>query len=368
MSDAFYWIVRKWNKKNQWVNEIDSWKLEHVMRELVERLEEETDAHFVQCMCMCLMKSVEKIACACGSNRDKCNTEEIFGGLATIVNTTAYKNAKEIAGTEMTTRMELENASVDNACNITLKEQGAYVPNTNTTVTKEGGGSRRLRRQKIVRRLDENGDTLNSAESMTVVKNDNDVLVGQLVGNCVKANFSESLATASMFCLDVKPVIEIAAAFNVKGFVDYDPVAGRYTARHEVAVVQGEQYCITVSESSFLCSVNRVEGCTGATEDAGSDECNLIVNIAERVRKQQECNEGFCAFVGTTGFWAGVGAVGFMLIGMAACFFFWCCVAVAHKPMRAKMGKAVSRMSMGGAWDTKKLKDDVGGYENDSGL
>ena len=63
--------------------------------------------------------------------------------MATIVNTTAYKNAKEIAGNEMTTRLELEKASVENVCNITLEEQGAYVPNTNTTITKDGEGSRR---------------------------------------------------------------------------------------------------------------------------------------------------------------------------------------------------------------------------------
>ncbi|GMH68971.1 hypothetical protein TL16_g05051 [Triparma laevis f. inornata] len=307
MTDTFYWIDRKWDKKNKWVSEIDSWRLEHVMRELVERLEEETEAQFVQCMYTGLMESVKKIACVCGENRDQCDTNEIFNGLATIVNTTAYKNAKEIAGNEMTTRLELEKASVENVCNVTLEEQGAYVPNTNTTITKDGEGSRRLRRERIMRRLDDNSDTLNSAECMTVVKNSNNVLVGQLVGNCVKANFSESLATASTLCLDVKPVIEIADAFSVKGFADYDAAADKYTARPEVAVVQGEQYCITVSETSFLCPVNRIEDYAAATEDAGSDECNLIVHIAERVRKQQECNEGLCGFIGTPEFWAGLG-------------------------------------------------------------
>lgn len=229
-------------------------------------------------------------------------------------------------------------------------------------------GSRRLRRERIMRRLDDNSDTLNSAECMTVVKNSNNVLVGQLVGNCVKANFSESLATASTLCLDVKPVIEIADAFSVKGFADYDAAADKYTARPEVAVVQGEQYCITVSETSFLCPVNRIEDYAAATEDAGSDECNLIVHIAERVRKQQECNEGLCGFIGTPEFWAGVGAVGVILVIIAACCFFGCCGAVAHKPTRTKMEKAVSRLSMGGAGDTKNLKDDVGGFENDNNM
>jgi hypothetical protein len=368
MTDTFYWIDRKWEDKNKWISEIDSWRLDQVMRELVERLEEETEAQFVQCMYTGLMSSVKKIACVCGENRDECDSDEIFNGLATIVNTTAYKNAKEIAGNEMTTRLELERASVESVNNITLEEQGAYVPSTNTTITKDGEGSRRLRREKLMRRLDESSDTLNSAECMTVVKNDNDVLVGQLVGNCVKANFSESLATASTLCLDIKPVIDIADAFTVKGFADYDQASNKYTARPDVAVMQGEQYCITVSETSFLCPINRIEDYASATEDAGSDECNLVVHIVDRVRKQQECNEGLSCHIGTPEFWAGVGAIGLTLIIIGACCFFGCCGACAHKPTRQKMNKAVSRLSMGGGADTKNLKDDVGGFENDNNM
>ena len=43
----------------------------------------------------------------------------------------------------------------------------------------------------------------------------------------------------------------------MKGFADYDQASNKYTARPDVAVMQGEQYCITVSETSFLCPINR---------------------------------------------------------------------------------------------------------------
>jgi hypothetical protein len=76
MSDSFHWLDRKWDKKNKWVSEVDSWRLEHVMRELVERLAEETEAQFVQCMYTGLMESVKKIACVCGEVSSKRSERE----------------------------------------------------------------------------------------------------------------------------------------------------------------------------------------------------------------------------------------------------------------------------------------------------
>ena len=88
----------------------------------------------------------------------------------------------------------------------------------------------------------------------------------------------------------------------------------------------------------------------------------------DRVRKQQECNEGLSCVIGTPEFWAGVGAIGLTLTIIGACCFFGCCGACAHNPTRQKMNKAVSRLSMGGGADTKNLKDDVGGFENDNNM
>ena len=240
------------------------------------------------------------------------------------MNTTAYKDAREIAGNELTTFLSLEKASVADINNVTLEEGGGYVPKTNTTIVREDEKRRSLR-NKEHRNLKENGDELNSASCMTVVKNSHGKLVGQLVGNCVKANFSQALAEASTLCLDVRNSIEIADVFDVAGFADYDPIGGGYTAREEVAVVTGGQYCVTVSETSFLCPIHRVEGYEEVTEDMGSDDCELVVNIVDRMKLTKPCETGVLC-VGSPEFFIALGVVTIMaILGCVVLGFVKCC-------------------------------------------
>jgi hypothetical protein len=207
MRQMFRWKERKWAPRNEWVWEIDRWMVEQTVDDVIRRLEYSAEGEFVQCMYGGMVNNIEKIGCACGKNRDSCVMEEIFGSMTQLVESELYEGIEEIAGNIMATNIAVGPTSIEGNSTVITIKQDMFVPQVSSS---------EQRRMRGLRKLEAEG-SLNSAECSTVVTNENGALVGQLVGNCVVLDISQSFSSPAILCIETKPSIEVHDIFDVAG-------------------------------------------------------------------------------------------------------------------------------------------------------
>ncbi|GMH92807.1 hypothetical protein TrVE_jg10812 [Triparma verrucosa] len=189
-------------------------------------------------------KSHREIACVCGKDRHQCDQAAVIATETALVEATAYFGAKETAGKQLGTKLDVSPDSVNNTAEVKVTS-GLYVPAVrNGTGTTNAGTGRR-------RRLEESENSLNAAECMTVVVNSNNWLVGQLVGDC--ATFDHTRGS------EFFPVAGI-------GFKNGD----RYTVSDITVKVSGSQFCFNVTTTVTACPIMYAADHATATEDLAS--------------------------------------------------------------------------------------------------
>ena len=124
------------------------------------------------------------------------------------------------------------------------------------------------------------------------MRNSNDALVGQLLGDCVLVSLTGGLSTRNgvRVCLQTKPEREIDDAYTVDGFVERTEVDGafKYTPVQKTVTREGEQLCANVTEmDTYFCPARLVDSWASATADVGSDECEIMVLMAEMQARAQ---------------------------------------------------------------------------------
>jgi hypothetical protein len=346
------WLTRAYEQKNTWGAEIDQWRFQEVMRSIIDSLNEEVHASYVECMYNGMMDSIEKISCVCGEGAQQGECDRIFGGMVNLVNTTAYANAAETAGREMATKIKMQEDSVlGNTTEIAASKQ-LFIPRTSDRAgTTSADKLRRTLTRALkggVRRLEQAGNTLNSAECMTVVENDGGFLVGQLLGDCVTFNTSAPInpSAPATLCLQTNPAIEVAEVFQVKGFALQE--GELYKAMPDLAVVDGSTLCIDVVDTVSLCPIARVADYALMTEDVASGECGLVESIVTEVVLRKKCTAGdseSCSWLekGSLSYYAAIGGGLIAVIATLSCCVASCCGLWAHPKSRAVMKKHLNR-------------------------
>jgi hypothetical protein len=355
------WLERSYDKKNTWGSEIDQWRFQEVMRGVIDSLSEEIHAEYVNCMYNGMMDSIEKIACVCGEGAKEGECNAIFGGMVSLVNTTAYADAAETAGREMATKIKMQKESIvvdedaeEYTSDISASKQ-LFIPKTSED-TGTASLSKQVRRMLTramkggVRRLEEEVDSgLNSAECMTVVENDNGFLVGQLLGDCVMFNTTAPInpQAPATLCVQTNSAIVINNNFTVKGFAEMDGDE-KYLARPEVASIDGTTLCLDVYESVTVCPIARIPDYADATEDQGNGECGLVEMIVTEVVMKKKCTAGdseSCEWLqkGSLSYYAAIGGGIIAAISVAGCIVASCCGLWAHPKSRKVMKKHLNK-------------------------
>ncbi|GMH64636.1 hypothetical protein TrRE_jg13164, partial [Triparma retinervis] len=313
MRSMYKWKERKYESKNDWVSELDTWRVKEVIKEIVNALNEEVEGSFVKCMYSPLIDSMEKIACVCGKNRDDCDLEETFGGGVSLVNTTAYTGAAETAGKQQGTRLEIGTHSVYNTAKVEISSQVFIPPVSEDTGSADYGTadttSQHARRalKRMYRRLtggevdqEEEDNSLNSAGCATVVKNSGGFLVGQMVGDCVTLTISEALVEPSRMCINTKTAIQRAPEYSVAGVGEINPGPATellsetdYIIKDVGAVEENNgQFCFFVSDSTTVCPIMHAPNPEDAGEDVTEGKCGLVEIIVTEVLMKKECEMG----------------------------------------------------------------------------
>ena len=286
MTDGYLWLNRSWTKKNSWTVEPDRWIVEWAVANVIESLYHDLQSVYMSCMYSELNTLIQKIACVCGVDESTCDSSDAFGDLKTLIsNTTAYPNAPEVAGMQSSTRVEVKDDSVQaNSTNQIALSSHTFIPNANSTAIQR-------RTNRFLRGLEEE-KSLDASDCQTVVKNNDGYLVGQLIGNCVEVEFSESMANPVFSCFDTQTSIEINPLFNVFGFAIYDPNEKSYTANDVVAIKNGDQLCLDLMVTSYICPSARVANPETVTEDQAEGGCSYLSDLVEVVRLTQMCSAG----------------------------------------------------------------------------
>eukprot|EP00520_Triparma_pacifica_P008628 CAMPEP_0118634730 /NCGR_PEP_ID=MMETSP0785-20121206/1703_1 /TAXON_ID=91992 /ORGANISM="Bolidomonas pacifica, Strain CCMP 1866" /LENGTH=2059 /DNA_ID=CAMNT_0006525725 /DNA_START=76 /DNA_END=6252 /DNA_ORIENTATION=- len=354
------WLDRSYDKKNTWGSEIDQWRFQEVVRSIIDSLNEEIHADYVNCMYAGQMDSIKKISCVCGTEVDGKECGKIFSGMVNVVDTTAYADAAETAGRAMATKVKMQSDSVvvdeDEgvySSNITASKK-PFVPKASENVGTDSV-SKQVRRMLTrafrggVRRLEAADNTLNSAECMTVVENDAGFLVGQLLGDCVVFNSTAEInpnAPATL-CLATNDAISVNEDFSVKGFAT---LIGddTYIAMPEVAIEEQGTLCLDVTESVTICPIARVADYAAAEEDMGDGECGLVEYIVTEVVMKQKCTAGdseSCAWLqkGSLSYYAAIGTGVVAAIAVVGCIVASCCGLWAHPTSRKVMKKHLNK-------------------------
>ncbi|GMI16478.1 hypothetical protein TrLO_g12844 [Triparma laevis f. longispina] len=351
MRSMYKWKDREFASANDWVTEIDRWMVSDLVNEVVNRLKEEVEGQFVKCMYGPLINSIEKIACVCGMNRDQCDQDAVIGAETSLIDTKAYMDAKATAGKQLGTKLEIDSKSVNNTAEIQVTSS-LYVPavrnGTGTTNAANADGTRRRRMRRLT---DEDENSLNSAECMTVVVNDNNVLVGQLVGDCATLSIAEDGADAefvepAIFCINTNAQIERSELFPIIG------VASKNGDKYKVADISVEEsgslFCFNTTTSITACPILYAADYADATEDLASGECGLISDIVQEIAMKQGCKMGdrkSCAWLepGSLSHVAAIGTVLLVIIIVVSCFCSSCIGAWLHPKSRAVMKKHLNK-------------------------
>ena len=281
------WKTRAMEQANVWSARIDEWRVRDLVRTIETQLNNEAQAAFALCMYGEIGDSVEKLASVCGGASSTQRGVALVQDYPQFCNVSQYNGTAAKTGRKGSTNVEIDTDSLDGVgqmCAVSTPAQ----PNNGTSPTS-------VRRRSLSRRLlsEANEPSFDDASCWSLVRNSNDALVGQLLGDCVLVSLTGGLSTRNgvRVCLQTKPEREIDDAYTVDGFVERTEVDGafKYTPVQKTVTREGEQLCANVTEmDTYFCPARLVDSWASATADVGSDECEIMVLMAEMQARAQK--------------------------------------------------------------------------------
>ena len=269
---------------NTWSTRIDEWRVRDLVRDIETQLLADAQVAFAYCMYGTLGSSIESLASQCGG-------ATLPEKLAEMTKTTTTVSTTLIPGDESPTEDASGNAVRDvdgviasNSSDATVSvslETGKTTPNVGSA---DSASSKKRRRALLQSGADSSVD---EAGCWSKVRNGNDALVGQLLGDCVALRLSDNaeLSGPIEICLATKTSREVASEYTVDGFairtvVDDDFVFTPASGLTVTAV--GAKLCAGVQEVGTLyCPVKLAASWATASSDIGSTECEATAYLAE---------------------------------------------------------------------------------------
>lgn len=288
-------------------------------------------------------------------NNESCDRAALFSETVLMFKTTVYEDVSSSEGRPTDTTLYIESDTVDPQTGKSKVEASSllFVPepseNVGTAVYKTPDApddpANRLRRK-----LEVDEASLNAAGCYTVVKNANNRLVGQLVGNCVSVTIGTTFANGATLCLATKDAIDVNPLFTRVGVAtrtnDKDG-SSVYTWK-SAATLKRTKHCVTVIESSVLCPIMYAPSQASAEADIGSSACGALDSISQEIAMKKKCTAGdreSCEWleVGSVSFYAAIGSGIIAAIVIASVIGASCCGFWAHPKSRSVMLKHLNK-------------------------
>jgi len=274
------WKARAMEVTNTWSVRIDEWRVRDFVEQVRDTLDEEAQTTFLRCMYAEMGDSIEKMASTCGGA-----PADIRAAIADApfpaAEKTIYPGAPANVGIKSDSNVAVKASTFNDTVTITT-EVVTTKPLSDATANAAASrlGERRLAEGGAV--------NLNAAGCWSVVKNANDKLVGQLLGDCLAVNVAGAGASSGTsgveVCLVVKSEREVADAYTQFGFAKRTGSTGSfsYTPTSYAVKSTGTHLCATVTEyGAYVCPVKLAPSWASSTVDVGSSACEATQAIAQ---------------------------------------------------------------------------------------
>ena len=290
------YATRAMGSTNTWSTFVDEWKMRDFMRSIEKAMYDDANALFARCMYGELASSIEKLSAECGG-LDAEERRLVLGKATTKFIAISIPGTQQQFGNVDDTTVETSpgtcnTTNLSTTCAFKLEENQEPLSEANLTCAArrkllDSAGARRLLQ------TDATGST-NDASCWSRVRNDNNALVGQLLGDCVALTFDEGqqLGSGVRFCLRIKTEREVAADYTIDAFVSRTIVSDAKQFKPYTVTVErvGEQLCATVSdEDTVVCPARLAATWETASADVGSDACGVVdVLLSSQAEVQRE--------------------------------------------------------------------------------
>ena len=295
---------------NSWSGRIDRWRVQDLLSTVEMSLREEAYSVFARCQYGQVGESLEQLAGVC-SGMDLATRAEVLDKASKLLNNmTAYNNTEMTIGNPGDTNLQPSENSTDGDASYSVDTAIVRVPThndtlaavcmgtfvtkiesavTNSSDTDSSSSSNSTRRRRNNRRklTQEEADdaSLQDAGCWSRVRNDDDVLVGQLLGECVEISLGvgQQLLDGVRACLRTKPERPFGEGYTTDAFVKRTTTNGvdSFTPVDIAVERVGSQLCGKISEiGAFFCPARVTASWETASTDVGSTECTIVDVIA----------------------------------------------------------------------------------------
>lgn len=268
------WTARGVQPVNEWISVLDMWMLHDAVWGVQERLREERNHQFQQCLYGGQAKSLSDVSAVCGVARPVSLTS-IRQASQEIAAARIYPGVSEIIGSPQLSNVAVSQNSISSPVAIALMEAPV------AAVAGQSAGHRRL---------SSSSQTINDASCYAVVRNDADYLVGQLLGSCVSVQAAPGTVFSNgvELCLRVRsetqratalyPALDFAVRSSSASGFSYKP-AGFTTLRDT-----GSHLCATIyNANTFYCPSLRANGFATKQADVGTSGCAAMDSLVSEV-------------------------------------------------------------------------------------
>jgi hypothetical protein len=225
---------------------------------------------------------MEKLSAECGG-LDAAERRLVLEKASTKFKAVSLPGVSQQLGNADDTNVETStdscNATGSSTCALKIEENQVAISETGSSCA----ARRKLLESASARRLLQTDATgsMNDASCWSRVRNDNNALVGQLLGDCVALTLDEGqqLGSGVRFCLKMKSEREVATEYTVDAFVSRTIVNDAKQFKPYTATVErvGELLCATVSEEgTVVCPARLAATWETASADVGSNACDVV--------------------------------------------------------------------------------------------
>ena len=286
---------------NSWGARIDYWRVQDLLASVELSLKEEAYSVFTRCQYGQVGESLEQLAGVCSGLDLAARTKVLDKASKLLNNMTAFNGTDMTIGNPGDTNLRPSANSTDGDASYSVDTAIVRVPTDNETLAAvclgtfssddasavadaSNAGRRRTARRRLTQAEAEDA-SLQDVGCWSRVRNEDDVLVGQLLGECVEVSLGtgQQLLDGVRACLKTKPERPFGDGYTADAFAKRTTVAGvdKYTPVSIPIERVGSQLCGKITDvGAFFCPARVVANWETATVDVGSTECPIVDVIA----------------------------------------------------------------------------------------
>ena len=245
------WKTRAMEQANVWSARIDEWRVRDLVRTIETQLNNEAQAAFALCMYGEIGDSVEKLASVCGGASSTQRGVALVQDYPQFCNVSQYNGTAAKTGRKGSTNVEIDTDSLDGVgqmCAVSTPAQ----PNNGTSPTS-------VRRRSLSRRLlsEANEPSFDDASCWSLVRNSNDALVGQLLGDCVLVSLSGGLSTRNGVGSACRPSPSAGRRVHRRRLLTTEVDGAFWPPVQKTVTREGEQLCASMTGWTYFAHETR---------------------------------------------------------------------------------------------------------------